>query len=349
MRIQKGRTWKGILAVGVLCGLLAAPQAALALTFDIQASTEIQQNAQMMQAIQNACSTWSSTLADDVTVTIDLALESGSVLGSGTLGQASSTLLGFSYDYAKSLIAVQDSGSVAEAAVLPYLPTSVPTKLPDYISCRDNLVIASVANWLALGVAPSTFDAYSDPSIKFNRDFNWDLDNSDGVTAGYMDFESVMLHEIGHVLGFSSAVDQADRLMDQVNPGHPGEVYLTTLDLFRFDPNDIPADLSTFDFTNTARNLIPDGEHVLYTGDSLIAMSTGAVNGDGDQASHWKDSMSLGVMDPTLAAGEIAQLSQGDLVAMDLIGWEVVPEPATLGLLASGLGAIVLRRRRRTA
>jgi len=46
--------------------------------------------------------------------------------------------------------------------------------------------------------------------MTFNSEFNFDYDSSDGITAGYYDFETVALHEIGHVLGFVSVVDAID-------------------------------------------------------------------------------------------------------------------------------------------
>ena len=75
------------------------------------------------------------------------------------------------------------------------------------------------------------------------------------------------------------------------------------------------------------------GSQSFYYGDGSIPMATGVYNGDGDQASHWKDNMNLGIMDPTAAPGEVLNISENDLIAMDLIGWEVVPEPSTIILL----------------
>lgn len=77
---------------------------------------------------------------------------------------------------------------------------------------------------------------------------------------------------------------------------------------------------------------------------SLGTFSTGVNFGDGRQASHWKDNLGLGLMDPTAATGELLSVTTLDLRALDVIGWSLVPEPSAALLLAAGL-LVVLRRR----
>jgi len=61
-------------------------------------------------------------------------------------------------------------------------------------------------------------------------------------------------------------------------------------------------------------------------------LSTGRVHGDGQQASHWKDNLGLGIMDPTAGNGELLTITAGDLRFFDAIGlnWAAVPVPGTL-------------------
>jgi hypothetical protein len=60
-------------------------------------------------------------------------------------------------------------------------------------------------------------------------------------------------------------------------------------------------------------------------------------------------------MDPTMAPGEIGVVSPLDLLAFDVIGWDLkrvstVPEPSSLLLMGSSLMAFfALRRRRKLA
>jgi len=104
----------------------------------------------------------------------------------------------------------------------------------------------------------------------------------------------------------------------------------------------------------TARNLVPskvDADAAIF--DDLVnelAFSTGSFFGDGRQASHWKDDgitgNLLGVMDPTFGPGSILSITEADLRALDVIGYDyVVPVLAAFWLFASGLiGLIGIRK-----
>jgi hypothetical protein len=71
----------------------------------------------------------------------------------------------------------------------------------------------------------------------------------------------------------------------------------------------------------------------------MVALfATGIVFGDGRQASHWKDDLGIGIMDPTAARGERLDISVPDLRAFDVLGYTAaVPEPATGILICAGL------------
>ena len=77
--------------------------------------------------------------------------------------------------------------------------------------------------------------------------------------------------------------------------------------------------------------------------------------GDERQASHWKDNLGLGIMDPTAGNGELLAISANDITGFDVIGYDLVsmPEPATFGVIAGvallGIGAGGRMRRRQGA
>lgn len=77
----------------------------------------------------------------------------------------------------------------------------------------------------------------------------------------------------------------------------------------------------------------------------LAGFSTGKNFGDGQQASHWKDNLGIGILDPTAGSGELLVVSSLDLMAFDVIGWTPVPEPSSLLLGACGM-LLAMRRRR---
>ena len=99
---------------------------------------------------------------------------------------------------------------------------------------------------------PSHFGA--PPAIAFNSNMSFDFDPSDGIDAGKYDFESAVTHQMGHVLGFVSAVGQCE-----LNPDC--DLAVTMWDLFRVRPG---ASLETFD--SDPRILTAGGAQVFFDG-----------------------------------------------------------------------------------
>ena len=325
--------------------------------FDLTYGSGLQSDTLAQTAFNAAAAQWSSVLRDDVTVRLDLDY---APLETGVLGATSSTELVGSYQEVRGMV-VNNAGETTnprENLLLPNLPTKsqFSTFLPagfDLDQEPDTGMQLSQANYHALGGTDSRFTA-SDGSITFSSNFSWDFDPSDGISDGKYDFVGVAVHEIGHALGFISDVDFVDQVLE--NGLTSTQVRPKPMDLFRFDTADL--DDENFDFTTSTREMIPGGSDSFYYGDGSALLSTGAYAGDGKQSSHWKDDLSIGIMDPTVAAGELLAISENDLILMDLIGWDVdwqlikqnfdqVPEPATAVIFA--LGAAVALRKRRSA
>jgi hypothetical protein len=195
---------------------------------------------------------------------------------------------------------------------------------------------------------------------------DWDFDPSDGIAPNRIDFVGVAMHEIGHAMGFESGVDNVDYFGSPNGPGRlpagGGPLDLdqfavyTTLDLYRFSANSLAQasqpvgglrDLAMGQFDASSRPYFS-----INSGATSIAQfSTGGFNGDGAQASHWRDNFGIGIMDPTFGTGELGLVKLADRRAMDVIGWDpnLVPEPgaAVLALLAASASGLMLGARRR--
>ncbi|QDS96757.1 NF038122 family metalloprotease [Adhaeretor mobilis] len=309
----------------------------------------LQANGPALAAFNRAAQAWESVISDPITVTIDADL---APLGQGVLGQAGSVLLVADYDLIRGQM-VSDALDETDDDITALLPTAALAQfdLPPGFNLDGN-ILATKANLKALqfdsNFLDTTFGA-TDATITFSDSFNFDFDNSNGV-AGF-DFETVAVHELGHALGFISAVDDVDFFLSQNQTSDL--IAPSTLDLYRFKSSGINDPTNSVEFTTFARSLIPGSDDSLdqligvFGGDVEARMSTGSFAGDGEQASHFKDGLGIGIMDPTISPGVVVPIGPNDLRAFDLIGYEItqVPEPTTALLMALGACGILSRRR----
>lgn len=275
-------------------------------------------NPAALAAFERAAERWEAVFADPIVVTIDADFAD---LGNpAIIGQAGSVLLQGPFDLIRDAM-VADAD--ADDAVVAAMPTSAEfaAALPPGFTLSGN-VMGTKASLKALGFTGLDDDfGTSDASITFNDTFAFDLDATDGVDPGTMDLETVAVHEIGHALGFLSAVDAIDGAVGGVvTPG--------TLDLYRFAQRG-GNPTSAARFTRSTRSAVPGRAEVFDDVESESALSTGVFSGDGRQASHWKDDALtgtfVGVMDPTLAFSTIEPVTAADRRALDLIGYDLVP------------------------
>jgi hypothetical protein len=183
----------------------------------------------------------------------------------------------------------------------------------------------------------------SDASISFNSNVSFDFDRSNGISAGSYDFVGMAAHEIGHALGFISGVNILDY---NSNNSSNSLTYVNSLDLFRFSAESYNQGKNTIDWTADTREkyFSLDGGTTVMVAD---AFSTGVLHGDGYDPGHWKNNSNFGLMDPTAGTGELLSISNLDIQAVDVIGWNVaVPEPLTIlgAMTAFGFGAAFKRK-----
>ena len=216
------------------------------------------------------------------------------------------------------------------------------------------------ANAKALGLIEGDSDGI-DAQITFNSDITFDFDPTDGITDGAFDFVGIATHELGHALGVVSGVDLVDTFTDlgpnseiDINGAAAGIGELdnfalfSTFDLFRRSESAFTQDPDALDLS-TGDGVFFSIDGVLGDGNDL-PLETGVANGSGQQASHLADNLGLGILDPTVAPGELLAITDNDILLLDVIGFDVVgtavPEPSSLAVLFS-LGSLSLIQRRR--
>jgi PEP-CTERM motif len=321
-------------------------------------------SAQAQQGFIAAATRWSNLLADDVTVNLTVGFNP---LDPNVLGQAQSARQAYSYSTFRNAL-VGDITSAFDTTATASLaagnsfgmllnrtsnnPNGAGSATPylDNDGDASNTVVRiTTAEAKAIGLATvgqvlSGCIGACDAFIQFNSDFTFDFNPNDGVSPTAFDFVGVAAHEIGHALGFVSGVDVLD--YNSTPPDlYPDDefTYVSGLDMFRYSAESAARGVIDWTADNRDKYFSIDGG---ATQGPLF--SSGVNHGDGRQASHWKDDLFIGLMDPTAGMGELLAISQNDLLAMDVIGWDVqpIPEPSTYAMLGTGLLLLGARGRK---
>ncbi|MDP7205839.1 MAG: NF038122 family metalloprotease, partial [Pirellulaceae bacterium] len=168
-------------------------------------------SAEAIVQIDKAAAFWQRTLKDPVTIGMDVSF---AALGGNTIGQASPQTHSANFNEVRQRM-IGDAGPHEQ--IVTQLPTR--NELDVSTASAANTITMTQANALALGYAQGDFANQATSAF------------GTGAIHGVMQFQNgldldpdqlylVAVHEIGHLLGFISAVGQ----------GNPS---LTTLDLFR--------------------------------------------------------------------------------------------------------------------
>lgn len=300
----------------------------------LQVSPAVAAQPLFLAAVERAVLRWERAVRSPVRILYEVDFTSGepfvaaaqsSVFGNGPYPDVRAALI------ARAGPDTLDYVSALPESQFPHVGNAGTNSIPIY---GDPRAVRKV-----LGSTDPTDILDPDGTIVFNTDFTFDLDNSDGITPGAIDVESVMLHEIGHTMGFVSGVDS--------------QFIRTTLDLFRFGidgtDND-PASLADISNPSIRRELRIGVEAAIDTVGAVggftepLRLSTGTA-GDGRQASHWKADellgldLPIGIMDPTVPLDALAPefFTRADRLAFRLLGWDIAldaPPPCAADLNA---------------
>lgn len=333
----------GRMVFAVLCGSAGGSIQARAQSFQIviHPGAGLSANTDALASFQRAAAQWTQYFSDPITVNINA--DFGAFESPYIIGESSPVMLNGDFDSIRDAL-IADASDEPGNGIVAAIPTR--SQFTAYTAEGQSVganLMATKANFKALGY--TGLDAAfgdNDASITFNSAFSFDFDNRDGVAANTLCFETVATHELGHALGFISAVDYFDWGYTSANP--------SPLDLFRFRDGDPASDPSNAaEFSTAVRDFVPGSTSIFDDTINEVFMSTGYYNGDGSQASHWKDTLGLGLMDPTLQYGEVSQINGNDLRAFDVIGYDAIPEPVSVLMLGMTGGLFLVRRRIRRA
>jgi hypothetical protein len=348
---MKRRDHFALIAAALLSSV--AGSSAQALTINLINTGGVEVGTEAYTGFRAAADYWQSVLLDDVTLTFNV--------GFSSVGFAPTTLGSTSSAASQKTTAAWKAALTADATTA--LDASVVSHLP---SIPNANVTLNTTVQKALGLYTGNANAL-DATIRFNSARAFDFDTRDGFQTASSDFISVAVHEMGHALGFTSAVGQ-----NTTNNSRP-----TNTDMFRYKNG-------TWDITWGGDPYFSiDGGATEFKGNA--GFSAGP---DGFQTSHWREGSRIhdgvsctvltepqvGILDPTGGICQEGIVTAQDLAIFDAMGWNLnqdilqnldyqkttssiladylransaVPESSTWALMIVGFGFVGSSMRRR--
>ncbi len=259
-----------------------------------------------------------STFDDPTTVIVSLSFAN---MGSGVLGATGSQYVQDSWSDSRAGLI---NGMDGDDSIQSFLPTG--TTIP----VRYNASSSTVTNETRIFWTRANYKAAvgssggTDATMTYNTQFNWDYNPANGIGNSSHSFVDVVIHEVGHAMGFTSGVDF--RTND-----------IEALDIYRFQRGDGGNDYNpdtTAEFQTTPRLADfnnPTGDDV---NSDIISAEYRMSDGSPWQASHFREqgncspTTNIGIMDPAFNSGCTflgrGYYTDGDKDMFDAIGYDYV-------------------------
>jgi hypothetical protein len=278
--------------------------------------------AKFQASVNTALSFYSTNFQSPNAVTVNVEFHAGNT-GLGTTASYNNSIL---YQDYRNALATTGTSAI-DAIALSSLPNTASNPVSSSTTISTSLPLLR-----ALGFSEGNLAVPWDASVTLNTTL-MTLDRSGPMIPGSYDLLQVTYHELNEVLGFTSALNGVSNSPVTVPTGD-----IQTGDLFRYQASGVRS--FTSDPNEAAYFSIDNGTTVLANFNTT----------DGGDRQDFNSLPNPSVQD-AYSTPDI-QLDNGipELTALDVIGYNAVPEPASASLLAiAGLVALGRRNRQRLA
>ena len=314
------------------------------LTIILRATDNLKANAAAEAAFNRAAASWESVISSPITIFIDVdygPTNFGATWPAQVLGSTSSpSTTGINYDALRRQL-IANANTPDKLAIYNALPANtLPTDLGSVTSVSLSKAIARAIGFSdptapvpplpSPTASPQPLTADSAARIGFNSQLvTYDFDGTEPING--TDFEAVATHEIGHALGFTSRSGFSPQA---------GLVSPAMWDLYRFRPGTSSGTFTTAPRIMTIGGPAPNSQTYFVPGQTELGLSNGGPDPDNDpnsgtnnsdhnQSSHWRQAILnggvltgyIGIMDPRIPGGVRRLITQNDINALNVFGY----------------------------